>query len=161
MRKALICCILQHMRKSALTIFLGIIFLSTSLFAQNSTKDNIWSTLALLEFEQKDDKGYFDSEGNILPLIEAFEGKEIVVKGYVIPLSGKKAQSHFMFSAYPYESCFFCGKAGPETIMEVFVKDDKKINFSEKKMAIKGTFHFTSRNSNEVMFTLKNAEIAE
>lgn len=132
---------------------------SISLFAQN--KDNIWSTLALLEFEQKDDQGYFDSEGNILPLIEAFEGEEIIVKGYVIPLSGKKAQSHFMFSAYPYESCFFCGKAGPETIMEVFAKDDNKINFSEKKMSIKGTFHFTSRNSNEVMFTLKNAEIAD
>jgi len=147
------------MRKLNLSIFLVLFLASTSLPAQN--ENNIWSTLALLEFEQKDDQGYFDTEGNILPLIEAFEGKEILVKGYVIPLSGKKAQSHFMFSAYPYESCFFCGKAGPETIMEVFAMDDKKIDFTEKKMSIKGTFHFTSRNSNEVMFTLKNAEIAE
>lgn len=130
-----------------------------SLSAQN--EKNIWSTLALLEFEQKDDAGNFDEEGNILPLIEAFEGKEIVVKGYVIPLTGKKAQSHFMFSAYPYASCFFCGKAGPETIMEVFTMGNKKIDFTEKKMSIKGTFYFTSRNPTDVMFTLKNAEIAE
>ena len=147
------------MRKLNLSIFLVLFLASTRLPAQN--EDNIWSTLALLEFEQKDDLGYFDSEGNILPLIEAFESKEIVVKGYVIPLSGKKAQSHFMFSAYPYASCFFCGKAGPETIMEVFVKDGNEISFSEKKLSIKGTFYFTSRNSKEVMFTLKNAEIAE
>ncbi len=147
------------MRKSTLTILLILFLASTSLLAQN--EDNIWSTLALLEFEQKDDLGYFDSEGNILPLIEAFENKEVVVKGYVIPLSGKKAQKHFMFSAYPYASCFFCGKAGPETIMEVFVKNDNEISFSEKKMSIKGTFYFTSRNSNEVMFTLKNTEIAD
>ena len=153
------CSILSNMRKSSLGFFLIFILFSTSLLSQN--KDNIWSTLALLEFEQKDDLGYFDSEGNILPLIEAFEGKEIVVQGYVIPLSGKKAQSHFMFSAYPYESCFFCGKAGPETIMEVFAKDGKKIDFSEKKMTVKGTFYFTSHNSNEVMFTLKNAETAD
>ena len=147
------------MRNSILAILLILFLATTSLLDQN--KDNIWSTLALLEFEQKDDLGYFDSEGNILPLIEAFESKEVVVTGYVIPLSGKTAQKHFMFSVYPYASCFFCGKAGPETIMEVFVKDDNEINFSEKKMSIKGTFHFTSRNSNEVMFTLKNAEIAD
>ncbi len=147
------------MRKAILFIFLQVLLSSISIHAQN--EKNVWSTLALLEFEQKDDSGNFNEEGNILPLIEAFEGKEILVEGYVIPLSGKKAQSHFMFSAYPYASCFFCGKAGPETIMEVFVKDDKKIEFSEKKMSIKGTFHFTSRNPNDVMFTLKNAEIAE
>jgi hypothetical protein len=147
------------MRKTILFIFFVSILSTISINAQN--EKNIWSTLALLEFEQKDDSGNFDEEGNILPLIEAFEGKEVEVAGYVIPLSGKKAQSHFMFSAYPYASCFFCGKAGPETIMEVFVKDDKKIEFSEKKISIKGTFHFTSRNPNDVMFTLKNAEIAE
>lgn len=147
------------MKKSSLFLLLFAMFSSVGLSAQN--EKNIWSTLALLEFEEKDDNGFFNEEGNILPLIEAFEEKEIVVKGYVIPLSGKKAQSHFMFSAYPYASCFFCGKAGPETVMEVFVKDGKDINFSEKKMSIKGTFYFTSRNSNEVMFTLKNAEITD
>jgi hypothetical protein len=147
------------MRKITFLPFFFLLISSANLLAQN--EDNIWSTLALLEFEQKDENGFFDEEGNILPLIEAFEGKEIIVKGYVIPLSGKKAQSHFMFSAYPYASCFFCGKAGPETIMEVFAKDNKDINFSEKKMSIKGTFYFTSRNSAEVMFTLKNAEIAD
>ncbi len=147
------------MRKLNLSIFLVLFLATTSLLAQN--EDNIWSTRALLEFEQKDELGYFDSEGNILPLIEVFENKEIVVKGYVIPLSGKKAQSHFMFSVYPYASCFFCGKAGPETIMEVFVKEGDEISFSEKKMSIKGTFYFTSRNSNEVMFTIKNAETTD
>ena len=147
------------MRKSAILLFLFMVCSSLSLFAQN--EENIWSTLALLQFEQKDDHGYFNEEGNIIPLIEAFEGKEVIVNGYVIPLSGKKAQSHFMFSAYPYASCFFCGKAGPETVMEVFVKDDNKIEFSDKKLSLKGTFYFTSRNPNDVMFTLKNAEIAE
>ena len=147
------------MRKSAILLFLFMVCSGLSLFAQN--EENIWSTLALLQFEQKDDHGYFNEEGNIIPLIEAFEGKEVIVNGYVIPLSGKKAQSHFMFSAYPYASCFFCGKAGPETVMEVFVKDDNKIEFSDKKLSLKGTFYFTSRNPNDVMFTLKNAEIAE
>ncbi len=147
------------MRKIVFGVLLFVILVPLFSVAQN--ENNIWATLALLEFEKRDELGNFDEDGNIIPLIEAFEEKEITVKGYVIPLSGKKAQSHFMFSAYPYESCFFCGKAGPETIMEVFVKDDKKIDFSENKMAIKGIFYFTSRNSNNVMFTLKNAEVAE
>jgi len=125
------------------------------------SEENIWGTLALLGFEPKNEMGYFDAESNIISMIKALEGKEVIVKGYFIPLSGKKAQSHFMFSAYPYETCFFCGKAGPETVMEVFVKNDNKIDFTEKKIALKGMFHFTSLNPEDVMFTLKDAELAD
>ncbi len=77
---------------------------------------NVWRTLALMKFERQysESDGISQQKGRFVPLIEALEGKEVTLKGYVIPLSGKKAQSHFMFSAYPYSDCFFCGKAGPE-----------------------------------------------
>ena len=136
------------------TLFLGILLVSTGLFAQ--TDKNIWSTLALMKFERH--KGNGTGEGSqIIPLIEALDGTEVTVKGYVIPLSGKKAQSHFMFSAYPYSSCYFCGGAGPETIMETFAKGGEKIEFSDTAITLKGTFRFTSRDPEDIMFTLENA----
>ncbi|MFT5164903.1 MAG: hypothetical protein ACI8P3_000126 [Saprospiraceae bacterium] len=148
----------MYSKKQYLSLFLLLFFTATGLFAQSDK--NIWSTLALMKFERH--KGNGSGKGSqIIPLIEALDGTDVTVKGYVIPLSGKKAQSHFMFSAYPYSSCYFCGGAGPETIMEAFIKGDEKINFSDTAITLKGTFKFSSRDPNDIMFTLENAVLIE
>ena len=95
------------------------------------------------------------------PLIEALDGEEIEVTGYIIPLSGKKAQSHLMFSMYPFATCFFCGNAGPETVMEVFMKDDNKVEFTEEAITLKGKFKFLGNRTDDVMFHLEFAEKVE
>ena len=130
---------------------------------KGQSNDNIWRTLGLMKFERQysENDGVSQQQGRFVPIIEALEGKEITIKGYVVPLSGKKAQSHFMFSAYPFSDCFFCGKAGPESVIEVFVENQKKISFSDKAITLKGTFKFTSRDPNDIMFTLENAELVE
>ena len=120
----------------------------------------MWSTLALMKIE-RDLGSASEGESKIIPLIEALDGMEITVKGYVIPLSGKKAQSHFMFSAYPYANCYFCGNAGPETIMETFAKNDEKVEFSDTAITLKGIFKFTSRDPNDIMFTLEQAVLVD
>ena len=145
-------------KRQFLSVLLVLLFTSTGVMAQ--ANKNIWTTLALMKFERH--KGNGSGQGSqIIPLIEKLDGTEVTVKGYVIPLSGKKAQSHFMFSAYPFANCYFCGNAGPETIMEAFAKDEKKIKFSENSITLKGTFKFTSRDPNDVMFTLENAVLVE
>ncbi len=50
-------------------------------------------------------------------------GEEIVVEDYLIPLTGKRAQSHYVFSAHPVNRCFICGKAGQESLRQVFMQD--------------------------------------
>ncbi len=148
----------MKLRKNILCVLLATLFAATSVFAQSDK--NIWKTLGMMKFERH--KGNGSGQGSqIITMIEALDGKEVTVKGYVIPLSGKKAQSHFMFSAFPFANCYFCGGAGPESIMEAFVKGDKKIKFSENAITLKGTFKFTSRDPNDIMFTLENAELVK
>ena len=53
-------------------------------------------------------------------------GKEIVIKGYIIPVEGYKSHKEFILSAFPYNMCFFCGGAGPETVMEVEASEPVK-----------------------------------
>ena len=144
-------------------LFLLVVF-GSSLFNQATAQDkeNIWRTLALIKYEKQysENDGVGNQGGRFMPIIKKLEGEEVIVKGYIIPLSGKKEQSHFMFSAYPYANCFFCGKAGPESVMEVFTKDDKKIAYSDDPIKIKGIFHLLPfYDANDVMFILKEAEI--
>ncbi len=144
-----------------IAVFLSVFFLPMSTSAQDT--DNPWRTLGLMKFEKQYDQsdGVSQQQGRFVPIIKALEGEVITLKGYVIPLSGKKAQSHFMFSAYPFANCFFCGKAGAESVIEVFTKDDKKIAFDEDAITIKGVFKFTSQDPNDVMYTLENAELVK
>ena len=52
--------------------------------------------------------------------IKSFRGKEISITGYFLDLSG--SGEIFLVSQNPMASCFFCGAAGPETIVEVHFK---------------------------------------
>ena len=150
----------MNMKKIPILILVLLGFLGSSkLLAQPA---NAWRTLGMMKFETElTAKGPTSGSGKFIAMIEELEGEEITLKGYVIPLSGRQAQSHFMFSAYPYNNCFFCGKAGPESVIEVFTKEDTKIPFSEKSITIKGIFEFTSRDASGVMFSLKEAELVE
>ncbi len=124
-----------------------------------SQHHNVWKTLGLMKFERQfaENDGISQQAGRFIPVIEALECEVITLKGYVIPLDGKKAQTHFMFSAYPYAGCFFCGKAGPETVIEVFAKDGVSVEFSENAITLKGYFRFVNRDPNDIMFAMEEA----
>ena len=126
-------------------------------------EENIWRKLSVVKFDKRiaDADQHIAREPRYMPLMRSLDGTEIVVKGYIIPLTGKVAQTEFMFSAYPYDMCFFCGKAGPETVMEVFAKDGAPVDYSEKSMTLKGTFRFRSSDVNDIMFKLEEAELVE
>lgn len=53
--------------------------------------------------------------------IKTFQGKDVSITGYFLDLSG--SGEIFLVSQNPMASCFFCGAAGPETIVEVHFKE--------------------------------------
>ena len=98
---------------------------------------------------------------SLSPLIEKLDGTEIEVEGYIIPLTGQIRQSHFMLSKFPQSTCFFCGKAGPETAMQVFMRDQQKVRITERKVKVKGTLLVRPGDASSLMYTLENALIFE
>ncbi len=52
------------------------------------------------------------------PSVLALDGQNVLVKGYVIPVDIDL--NLYMVSANPFANCFFCGNAGPETVVELF-----------------------------------------
>jgi hypothetical protein len=95
------------------------------------------------------------------PMVEQMSGQEIEVEGYIIPLSGKVKQSHFMYSYLPPNMCFFCGKAGPESAMQVFMKDKKMLAYTDQRILLKGRLVINTADLTIPMYSLENAEIIE
>jgi hypothetical protein len=144
-----------HMKK---ILFLLLIATSSAAFSQSSLKDNTWKTLSRITFKKeydevlglKIDVPVFGTE------VKSMEGKEVTVKGYIIPTDGYKSQKEFVFSAFPYSMCFFCGGAGPETVMEVVSKEP--IKYTSEPVYLKGILRLNGKDVNRLIYSLEKAE---
>lgn len=120
-----------------------------------------WKILSKVVYKQK----YFEEADYELdmpvfhPDLKALEGTEIKLKGYILALEGIKDQEHFMFSLFPFDICYFCGGAGPETVVEVFTKNEKKIKYTSKPVMIKGVLELNNDNINMHMYILRNVSL--
>jgi hypothetical protein len=69
-------------------------------------------------------------------------------------VEGYKGHKEFVFSAFPYNMCFFCGGAGPETVMEVYAKDE--VQFTAEAITIKGKLKLNDKDINRLIYSLSD-----
>lgn len=118
----------------------------------------MWPALAKVSYKKeyddllgiKVDKPVFSAD------VKRLEGKVISLRGYIIPTDGFKSHTEFVFSAFPYSSCFFCGQAGPETVVEV--KARKPIPYTSEPIEIQGRLRLNAQDVNRLMFLLEDVE---
>ena len=132
-------------------------------FANNDlqAQDNIWKTLSKLTYKKQYDEmlGFKVDVPVFSDEIKKLEGKEVVIQGYIIPVEGYKSHKEFIFSAYPYNMCFFCGGAGPETVMEIVAK--KPVPYTADPIKLKGRLELNATDINRLMYALRDAELVE
>ena len=142
--------------KKVIILMYSFTFLSIiSAAAQPTLRENAWKTLSKITFKKeydeilglKIDVPIFGKE------VRALEGKEVTLKGYIIPTDGYKNQKEFVFSAFPYNMCFFCGGAGPETVMEVVSK--QPITYTSEPVYLKGILKLNGGDCNILIYSLE------
>ncbi len=142
------------MKKQFITALLLFGFLGL-LGAQTET--NLWKTLSKITFEKKYDDllGFKVDVPVFSDAIKALEGEIVEVSGYIVPVEGYKSHNEFVFSAYPYNMCFFCGGAGPETVMEVSATE--AVKYSTERIVLRGKLLLNSDNINRLMYIMTDA----
>ncbi|MEM8927955.1 MAG: hypothetical protein AAGC45_07115 [Bacteroidota bacterium] len=99
----------------------GLFIFFTLLVTQSSFSQSklTWDDLADVEFKPEYNEKY--DVHFLMPTfgekIKAYQGKKVKVIGYFLDISG--TGEVFLISSNPMASCFFCGGAGPESIIEV------------------------------------------
>ncbi len=143
------------MRLTCFILFIGWIQVSFS-------QDNVsWDELADVEWTEA-----YDSTTSISLLTADFgpdvlkhKDTEIYMSGYVIPLDALGIQ--FALSRTNYASCFFCGQAGPETVMDLLVAPGTipVTKYNNFLLKFKGTLVLKEVNPNGFNYQLINAEL--
>ncbi len=149
------------MKKALIAMAVVFVFASSVQNTVHAQSDNVWKTLAKITFKKQYDEmlGFKVDVPVFSEDVKKLAGKEVKVKGYVIPVEGYKSHKEFVFSAYPYNMCFFCGGAGPETVMEVYAKE--AIKYSPDAIVIKGKLELNDSDVNRLIYTLRDVELVK
>lgn len=127
-------------------------FSVSSVAAQQPT--SVWKTLAKVKMQTRQERGYSVEYPVFSEEVKKLHQQTVVLKGYILPLDLEKPKQ-FIFSLFPYNACFFCGAAGPETVMQVYSKT--QINYSDKPIWIKGRLKVNEKDPNQLMYVLEEA----
>ena len=92
------------------------------------------------------------------PNVKKVENKTVIIKGYMVPVDPESNQ--YVLSAYPYSMCFFCGGAGPETVMGLKLKKNRKFKTDEIHV-FKGKLELNANDIYELNYILTDAEVMD
>lgn len=102
-----------------------------------------------------------DGIEGLLPLpvfpaaIKAYHGKIIDIDGYIIPLD--KTGKTVVLSGYAMAECFFCGKAGPASVMTIKLNKATKSYKTDQIATFRGRLLLNDNNPRELFYVLENA----
>lgn len=118
-----------------------------------------WDLLANVDFEVRYYPEIKDSllYPNFAPSVQALAGEPIFISGYVIPLE----PGVYFLSKNPFASCFFCGNAGPETVMELDLVDRDALYANDDFHTFKGTLRINDTDIDHLNYILEEAEVVE
>lgn len=118
-----------------------------------------WNLLATTNIKKGHDT-FLNQEIDLPDFSDALlakNGKEITLEGYVIPLQQSSAQDYFVLSRFPYQSCFFCGAAGPETVVEVY--SDREFKYTDERVRVTGTLLLNPDDPLRLFFIMQDCEV--
>ena len=156
----------MHYKTFKISILLFAVFLFTNANIPAELQQNpadTWKILEKVTFKTKKDPmlGYDVDIPIFSKEVKALAGETVEIRGYIIPVEGYKQQGYFVFSAYPYNLCYFCGGAGKETVMEVFAKEGTTVKYTAKPITIKGKLVLNSKDVNKLMYLLEDTVLVK
>lgn len=128
-----------------------------TIFLVVAQQDNVWKDLSEVSYKISEDEYGELYLPEFSAKIKSLEGKEVTADGYIIPFEGMFKPEHIILSSLPLAECFFCGSGGPETVMEVMLKDP--IKYTSKRVKVKGRLTLNAKDPEKLMYILQDGEL--
>jgi len=110
-----------------------------------------WDTLSKVSFVEQNGKSVLQfGQG-----IQALDGKEVKLRGYITPLELGASQKHFLLSTKP-PSCAYCLPAGADETVEVFSKNS--VAYSLDPVTLAGRFAVVGDDAGGLFYRMADAE---
>ncbi len=135
-----------------LSFLILLILIQAPLMAQS--KVSAWKTLGKVSMKTRQAQGYSIEYPVFSAEVKALEGKVILLRGYILPLDLDRPKQ-FIFSLFPYNTCYFCGAAGPETV--IHTRSKAVIPYVDRPVWIRGRLRLNADDPEQMMYLLEDA----
>lgn len=138
--------------------FILFILLISSTAVSYSQTTITWKRLSDVTFTDKFSREvnayyYFPKFG---PAVLALNNKEVIIKGYVLEID--RNEDVYILSANPFAECFFCGGAGPESIVELKFSEKHRRFKIDEVVTFKGILKLNAVDIYQCNYILENAK---
>jgi len=118
-----------------------------------------WAELADVDFKdvylEELDSYYWKPEFG--PQVLAAESENVYITGYVIPVD--LDEDFYVLSRYPFANCFFCGGAGPESVVDLrFSESDHRAYQTDDRLTFHGNLRLNADDVYQMNYILEGAE---
>lgn len=133
------------------------ILLLMLIVAPATAQDRVgWDTLARVTFEEQEDDGWITYIPTFSEEIEALNGQEVRLAGFMIPLDFSQVQSNFLISMLPGDGCYFHMPGGAESIAEV--RAEEGVEFSYDTIEMVGTLQVLKDDPYGLLYRIVDAK---
>jgi len=91
--------------------------------------------------------------------VQKLKDQPVSITGYILPVD--LDANLYVLSAFPFSACFFCGGAGPETVMTLNFKKNSRKFKTDERLTLVGTLKLNADDIYQMNYILDKAEIAE
>jgi hypothetical protein len=128
---------------------------NTEANAVEAAEELTWRALEDVEFkdvyvEELDAYYWKPTFGDI---VNGLEGKEVHITGYMIPVD--LDDDFYVLSRYPFANCFFCGGAGPESVIDLrFDGKSPRVYQTDERLTFAGKFRLNADDVYQMNYIL-------
>lgn len=137
-----------------------VLFVTTAYFSFAQT-ELTWDEMANVQYDRKwsDDLEAYFWFPEFEEEMKAMEGKQVYITGYLIPFD--ESNGAYVLSAFPFAACFFCGNAGPESVMGLqLLKEGPKFS-TDEFLTFQGSLRLNDDNVYEMNYILEDAVLID
>ena len=141
------------MLSKKIVLVLSIIFFSSSIVT--AQEEMTWYDLSDVKFNRvyNEEYGTFFLVPEFGETIRSLDGKKVRIVGYFLDIAGNGEV--LLLSKQPMASCFFCGGAGPETVIEVNFKE-KPDFITDQVIVITGTLKLNADDVDQCNYIMND-----
>jgi hypothetical protein len=154
-------------------LFLSVIALVSLFFFSFSTSDSgrvknnsfvvkgdtlTWKLLGEIKYEKKKHPKYGEVQFPIVnEKVKAKGKKRVLISGFIVPIDSKT----FAISKNVFAACFFCGKAGPESIVGLKFRGTTPRLKTDQYVTVEGSFRYNETDADDWIYNFDDVVIVK
>ncbi len=117
-----------------------------------------WKLLGVIKYEKRKHPKYGEVQFPVVDeKVKSKGSKRVFISGFIVPIDSKT----FAISKNVFAACFFCGKAGPESIVGLKFRGTTPKLKTDQYVTVEGVFRYNETDADDWIYNFDDVVIVK